>query len=108
MSQHNYGELVAFALAESAKPFIEAVAFVRVLDFDIHKTRWPPDTLAAFQFQEDCKRWGVEHAAAKIPNDAQPGNMKVQVYALNMTPKGISPWLDLEQIPAWKLGKISE
>ena len=108
MSKHSYAELVSFAAMEAAKPFDERVCFARVLDFDIHKTRWP-DTFNAFQFLEDCVRWGDEHSTPeKIPDDSKPGNMKVRVFAASHVPKGISPWLDLEQIPAWKAGKIQE
>lgn len=112
MSQHNYDELVAFAALEAAKPFAERVELARVLDFDIHKPGldWfhgsdPGER--AFQFQEDCVLWGKDHGA-KTPVDTKPGNMKVKVYAANHVPKGVSPWIDLEQVPAWKAGKIQE
>ena len=105
MSQHNYSELVAFAALEAAKSYDERVEFVRVLDFDVHKLHgFDP---IPYQFQADCELWGKDHGG-KTPDDAKPGNMKVKVYAACHVPKGVSPWLDLEQIPAWKAGKIQE
>ena len=105
MSQHNFQELQVFDRAEAAKPYEEAVQLVRVTDFDVH-TMHLSDTVDANEFQSDCIAWAKEHSKEKPGNDTQPGNMKVRVFALNHSPKGISPWLDLEQVPAWKAGKI--
>lgn len=105
MSQHSFQELLDFDQREAAKTYEEAVSLVRVSDFGIH-TMHLSDSVGAYQFQEDCIVWAKEHTKETPGNDTVPGNMKVRVTALNHVPKGISPWLDLEQVAAWKGGKI--
>jgi hypothetical protein len=105
MSQHNFQEFQAFTAAEAVKPYAEKVELVRMTDFDLHPMHLT-DSVGAYELQADCVQWAKDHTKAAPGTDTQNGNMKVRVLASNHTPKGISPWLDLEQVPAWKAGKI--
>jgi hypothetical protein len=99
MSQHTFQDFVAFDQTEYAKPFDQAIRIVRLTDADkagLHFT----NSVSAYEVEDDCANWVKIH-------QGNPGNMKVRVYALNHTPPGISGWLDLEQVEAWKAGKIT-
>ena len=104
-SQHSFNDFVAFELAQRNATDDAAVESVRLADFDKFKEPYPA-TVTAYQLREDSIKWSLEHTTNSDPDDDKPGNMKIRVMALNHSPKGISPWLAIEEVPLWKSGKI--